>query len=378
VKPLEPAVNDATSETRETPRLVFVAGGTGGHLFPAMAVADRCRDLAPGATIEFIGTRGKIEEKIVPRAGYPLNLLWISGLTRKLSIDTLLLPAKIGASIMRSLGILARVRPHAVVCAGAYVSYPVGIAAGLRGIPLVLMESNAYPGLAIRKLSSRAAEIHVAFESTRPYLQSDRVIVSGNPVRKVFEQTFDRAEARRHFGLDPGRPTVFAFGGSLGARSINTALDAIAPQLLADGVQLIWQTGTSYEGGERKEQGLYRSTFIHEMELGYAAADLVVARAGATTAAELAAVGKASILVPLPIETVRQRENAEAMQSAGAATMVLDDELATKLLPAIRELLARPETLVQMGLAARRLAVLDADERIAKSVLKYAGLSLKT
>jgi len=353
------------------PRLLFVAGGTGGHLFPAMAVADRCRDLAPDATIEFIGTRGKIEETIVPRAGYPLNLLWISGLSKKLSFGTLMLPAKIASSIWQANRIISRLRPHAVVCAGAYVSYPVGIAASMRRVPLVLMESNAYPGLVTRKLAPRASEIHVAFESTRGLLRSDRVIVSGNPVRKVFAERFDQAEARRHFGLDTDRPTIFAFGGSLGARSINNALDAIAPQLIADGVQIIWQTGTTYAGGERREPAMHRSTFIHEMELGYAAADLVVARAGATTAAELAAVGKASILVPLPIETVRQRENAEAMQDAGAARMVLDAALETELLPAIRGLLADRDALARMGASARLLAVLDADERIARSVLKF-------
>jgi UDP-N-acetylglucosamine--N-acetylmuramyl-(pentapeptide) pyrophosphoryl-undecaprenol N-acetylglucosamine transferase len=337
-----------------------------------MAVADRCRELAPDATIEFIGTRGKIEEKIVPRSGYPLNLLWISGLTKALSVDTLLLPVKIAVSIARAGRILSRVKPHAVVCAGAYVSYPVGMAASMRRIPLVLMESNAFPGLVTRKLAPRATEIHVAFESTRPLLESERVIVSGNPVRKVFGKSFDRGDARRHFGLDPDRPTVFAFGGSLGARSINAALDTIAPQLIADGAQIIWQTGTTYSGGEKKESGLYRSMFIHEMELGYAAADLVVARAGATTAAELAAVGKASVLVPLPIETVRQRENAEAMQNAGASVMVFDDELASRLLPTVRDLLSTPEKLSLMGNAARNLAVLDADDRIARHVLEFA------
>lgn len=354
-----------------TPRLLFVAGGTGGHLFPAMAVADRCREIAPDATIEFIGTHGKIEEKIVPRAGYPLNLLWISGLTKTLSLSTLVLPAKVMSSIWNASRIIARVRPHAVVCAGAYVSYPVGIAASLRRVPLILMESNAYPGLVTRKLAPRATEIHVAFESTRPLLANEHVIVSGNPVRKVFSESFDRGEARRHFGLDADRRTVFVFGGSLGASSINSAFDTIADRLIEDGAQVIWQTGTSYAGDEVQRPGLYRATFIHEMHLGYAAADLVVARAGATTAAELAAVGKASVLVPLPIVTVRQRENAEAMENAGASVMLLDGDLATRLLPTIQELLASPGKLEHMGNAARQLAVPDADDKIARSVLAY-------
>ncbi|MBC8146254.1 MAG: undecaprenyldiphospho-muramoylpentapeptide beta-N-acetylglucosaminyltransferase [bacterium] len=354
-----------------TPRLLFVAGGTGGHLFPAMAVADRCREIAPEATIEFVGTHGKIEEKIVPRAGYPLNLLWISGITKRMSFGTLVLPLKVTASIVKASGIIARLKPHAVICAGAYVSYPVGVAASLKRVPLVLMESNAYPGLVTRKLAPRATEIHVAFDSTRSLLANSNVLVSGNPVRKVFSETFDRGEARRHFGLDPNRPTVFVFGGSLGANSINVALDNGAAELIADGAQIIWQTGTSYEGGERREPGLYRATFIHEMHLGYAAADLVVARAGATTAAELAAVGKASVLVPLPIATVRQRENAEAMENAGASVMVLDQDLETQLLETVRTLLASTGKLEHMGNAARQLAMLDADDRIARSILAH-------
>jgi UDP-N-acetylglucosamine--N-acetylmuramyl-(pentapeptide) pyrophosphoryl-undecaprenol N-acetylglucosamine transferase len=357
-----------------TLRLLFAAGGTGGHIFPALAVADKCRELHPDIEIEFVGTRGRLEEKVVPRAGYRLNHLWISGFERRLSVSTMMLPLKIGTSFTQALGLLSRFRPHAVICAGAYVSYPIGMMAAFRKVPLLLMESNALPGRVIRSLAPRASEIHVAFPSAADHLRGGKVVVSGNPVRQLFHNTIDQAGARQHFGLEPGRPTLLAFGGSLGARSINNALDPIIERLIESGTQVIWQTGTSYGGGERKERGLYRSVFIHEMEQAYAAADLVLARAGATTIAELAAVGKGSILVPLPTAADdHQKVNALAMREAGAAEMLLDGELPEKLLPTLTGLRADRGRVAEMGRNVRMMAVPDADERIARRVLALAG-----
>lgn len=355
-------------------RLLFVAGGTGGHLFPALAVATRCRQLQPNVAIEFVGTRGRIEEKIVPREGYPLNFLWISGLERKISLKTLLFPLKVGTSVLQALRLIGRFRPDAVICAGAYVSWPMGIAARMRGIPLVLMASDARPGLALSKLASKASQIHVAFPSAADHFRQlgarCPILLSGNPVRRELLTPRDAATARQHFGLQPDRPTVFAFGGSLGARSINTALDAAADKLRADGVQLIWQTGTSYARGEVKEPDLYRSTFINEIELAYAAADLVVARAGAMTVTELAVVGKPSVLVPLPIEAVHQRQNAEALQAAGGGVMVLDNQIVEQFYPVVTGLLSDHKRLVEMGGKVAALGVRDADIRIAKKIVE--------
>lgn len=355
-------------------RLLFVAGGTGGHLFPALAVATRCRQLQPNVAIEFVGTRGRIEEKIVPREGYPLNFLWISGLERKISLKTLLFPLKVGTSVAQALRLIGRFRPDAVICAGAYVSWPMGIAARMRGVPLVLMASDARPGLALSKLAAKASQIHVAFPSAADHFRAlgarCPILLSGNPVRSELLVPHDSAQARQHFGLRPDRPTVFAFGGSLGARSINNALDAVADKLRADGVQLIWQTGTSYADGERKEPDLYRSTFINEMELAYAAADLVVARAGAMTVTELAVVGKPSVLVPLPIETVHQRQNAEAIQAAGGGVMVLDSQIMEQFYPVVTGLFSDRERLAEMGKKVAALGVRDADIRIAKEIVE--------
>lgn len=351
-------------------RILFAAGGTGGHIFPALAVADACRRIEPACAIEFVGTRGRLEEKVVPRAGYRLNVLWISGLGRMLSAATLLLPLKLVVSLVQAVMLFRRFKPDVVVCAGAYVSYPVGRVAALLGVPLVLMESNALPGKVIRALAPRAAEVHVAFEAARAHLPGATVVVSGNPVRTVFFERHDRAASRRHFGLAADAPTLLAFGGSLGARSINNALDAIIDRIVAAGIQVIWQTGTTYAGGEQRTGTLYRAVFIHEMEKAYAAADLVLARAGATTIAELAAVGKPAVLVPLPTAADdHQRVNAEAAQNAGAARLVLDAELGERLLPTILELMAAPAELATMGRNAAALAMPDAHERIARAVL---------
>ncbi|HVZ37752.1 MAG TPA: undecaprenyldiphospho-muramoylpentapeptide beta-N-acetylglucosaminyltransferase [Candidatus Kapabacteria bacterium] len=355
-------------------RVLFAAGGTGGHIFPALAVADTCRALAPDTAIEFVGTRGRLEERVVPRAGYPLNYLWISGFQRNLSLKTLLLPAKIGTSFLQAVTLLRRFRPDVVVCAGAYVSYPIGMAASTMKIPLVLMESNALPGLVIRRLAPRAAEVHVAFNATNGHLPGARLVLSGNPVRRVLFEPQEQHEARLHFGLDVTRPTLFAFGGSLGARSINDALDSVIDALIADGIQVIWQTGSSYAGGEKRTGHLYRANFIHEMEKGYAAADLVLARAGATTIAELEAVGKPSILVPLPTAADdHQRLNAVALEREGASRMILDADLRQHLLPAIRATIRDSAALEEMARNAARLAIPDAHERIARRVLEIAA-----
>lgn len=358
----------------EGKRLLFVAGGTGGHLFPALAVADRCREIEPETAVRFVGAKGKLEEEVVPRAGYDLDLLWISGFNRRLTLKNAMLPIKIIRSLMQARKIITDFRPDAVICAGAYISWPVGSVAVSRGVPLILMESNALPGMVIRKLAPKAKEIHVAFEETKKRLPGANVILSGNPVRRVFHGSIDKRKARQHFGLDPDKPTLFAFGGSLGARSINNVLDGMAETLAAEGLQVIWQTGKSYQGEEKRSGHLYRSRFIHEMELGYAAADLVLARAGATTIAELKATGTPSILVPLPTAADdHQRVNAEAMEREGGARMILDRDLPEQLYGTITELLAQPALLDTMRASASSMALLDADDRIAQRVLSIAG-----
>ena len=360
------------------PRLLFGAGGSGGHIFPAMAVADRVRRVRPESAIRFVGAIGRLEEEVVPRGGYDLDLLPIIGFDGRLTLKNMMLPLKIIRSTLMARSILRRFRPDIVVCAGGFVSWPVGRAALAAKVPLVLMESNALPGKVNRMLSPKAEVVHTAFEKAADYLGDVPITMSGNPIREVLCRACDQAEARARFGLERDRPTILITGGSQGARAINRTLDGISGALLADGVQLIWQTGRSYEGEETEGGGLYRSRFIHDMEMAYAAADLVICRAGAMTISELKVVGKPSILVPLPTAADdHQTVNARAMVEIGAARMVQDQELAERLYGTITELLVDPAALAAMGSEARSRARFDADETIARDLLQRAGFDVE-
>ena len=368
-------MNRRSDDGRRGPRLLFGAGGTGGHIFPAMAVADRCRELVPECTIRFVGAKGRLEEEVIPRHGYDLDLIWISGLDGRISPANLALPFKILRSFLQARSIIRRFGPDCVICAGGFVSWPVGRAALSAGVPLLLMESNALPGKVVRMLAPRAEAVHVAFEKAVGYLPGATVRISGNPIRASLLEPVDRVEAREFFGLDPAQPTLLAVGGSQGARSINRALEGIYRTLISDGVQLIWQTGRSYAGEEARGEGLYRARFIHEMERAYAAADLVIGRAGAMTISELKVVGLPSILVPLPTAADdHQRVNAEAMVEAGASRMIADDRLGAMLYGTVTELLSQPEVLRGMGERARGMALTDADDTIARDLLRTAGV----
>ena len=359
---------------RGSPRLLFVAGGTGGHLFPALAVADRCREIVPDAAVRFVGGHGRLEEEVVPRAGYDLDLLWISGFAG-LHWRSAMLPLKMARSLMQSRAIIRSFRPDVVVCAGAYVSWPVGRAAIAAKVPLVLMESNALPGRVIRSLAPKADRVHVAFEKAREFLPGARVYNSGNPVRRSLAESIDPAAARRRFNLDPECPTLLVFGGSLGARSINRVLDEQVGRITAAGIQVIWQTGKSYEKGEVTTENLVRTRFIHEMEQAYGAADLVLCRAGATTIAELATLGKPSILVPLPTAADdHQTVNARAVVEAGGGRMIADVDMDTQLVDEVIDLFDNKAERERMAVDVAALASGDAATAIAEDVLERAGV----
>lgn len=364
------------SETGAGKRLcvVFAAGGTGGHVFPAVAVAEALKRKVPDARCVFIGTKGKIENTIVPKYGFELFTVWLSGMQRGSLLKNVMLPVKVIVSMMQAQNIFRRVQPQAVVCAGGYVSYPAGLASGRAKLPLVLMESNSYPGLVIRKLSAKATSIHVTFESSRQYFRTKAAMhVSGNPVRSGFAEKVTKSEARKIFGLDPEKKTLLVFGGSLGARTINEAVMSAVKEFEVMGVQVIWQTGKAWSS-EIKNANVVQLPFIEQMHAAYAAADLAVCRAGATTLAELTYLGVPSVLVPYPHAADKHQEkNARALMDAGAAMMISDSELHDKFLPVVKNLLADDLHLAAMKDAAWSLGVRDAADRIAENVLEVAG-----
>lgn len=366
---------------RERLSVLFAGGGTGGHLYPAVAIADEIRRRRPDAEIVFVGTRGKIEARVVPASGYRFVSIVVSGFRRSFSLATLVFPVKLGIALVQSFILIRKMRPCVVVGTGGYVCGPPLYAAARLRIPTLIQEQNSYPGVTTRLLARVVSEVHLTFESSRRFLKrTDNVWVTGNPTRVMIGHV-GREEAAKMFGLDPGRQTLLVFGGSLGARSINTAMLAVIREVTQMGVQVIWQTGES-DGGQAaarvKELGcgamVRVHTFIERMEFAYAAADLAICRAGATTLAELTSAGLPSVLVPYPFAAAdHQTENARAMVDAGAALMVRDLEIQEKLLKTLRELLERPDQLKEMSQQALSLGKPGATDALASAVLRLAG-----
>jgi len=361
-------------------RLFFAGGGTGGHLFPAIAIADEVRRATPDAEILFIGTKGKIESRVVPDRGYRFVSIWISGFSRSLSLSTVLFPVKVVVSMLQSIMLLLTKKPGVVVGTGGYVCGPPVMAASLLGIPTLIQEQNSYPGVTTRLLATRVNQVHITFESTRRFLRrKDNVHLTGNPVRALVG-TLTRADGAASLGLDPSRTTVLVVGGSQEAVSINAAMLAIVPLLLAQGVQVIWLTGEREFTRVQKQLGtptapggLLLRPFLADMEHAFAATDLVVCRSGASTLAEVMCTGLPSILVPYPHAAAdHQTENARAMVEQGAALLCPDGDIGTQLGTMIEELLGNAARRAAMGAAARAMGKPDAARTLAHAALTLA------
>jgi UDP-N-acetylglucosamine--N-acetylmuramyl-(pentapeptide) pyrophosphoryl-undecaprenol N-acetylglucosamine transferase len=363
-----------------SPRIVFAGGGTGGHLFPALAIAEEIRLIAPSAEILFVGTKGKIESRVVPELGYRFETIWISGFRRSLKISNLLFPVKVLVAMIQSNRILSGFGPDAVVGTGGYVSGPVVYIATLRGIPTLIQEQNSFPGATTRFLGKRVDEVHCTFkQSTKYFPRPEKVFVTGNPTRRGLENV-DRQDALRYFGYGlKAQKTLLIVGGSLGAHSINRAVTGILPALIDEGFRVIWQTGTEDYAtttavAEHFGKTIWVKPFIDRMDYAYAVSDLVVCRAGATTIAELTRLGKPAILIPYPHAAAdHQSENARAMAEEGAADIVDDAVAGTNLLPAILSAV-RDDRLRSMSDAGKRLGNPAAARTIATRVLALAGV----
>ena len=365
---------------RPAPHILFAAGGTGGHVYPAIAIADALRRRVPDAQIRFAGTRRRIEWKAAPRAGYEVHPVAAVGLDRVRRLRNLALPFALTRSLVQSYALVRRLDPDVAVGTGGYVSGPVLLAASLIGKPILVQEQNAWPGLTNRLLGRRAARIHVAFDAARKHFPSDRCACSGNPVRKELAET-DRTSARRRYGVPDGAFALAVFGGSLGSRAINEAMARHAPTLLRDeSVHVVWQTGPRYFDEMRarvpEHPRLRLMEYVDRMDQAYAAADLAVCRSGALTCSELAITGTPSILIPSPnVAEDHQTHNARSMAAGGAAEMIPESRMDPALPEAIGRLRKHPGMLRDMAKAASALARPDAADRIADDVLRLAGFS---
>jgi UDP-N-acetylglucosamine--N-acetylmuramyl-(pentapeptide) pyrophosphoryl-undecaprenol N-acetylglucosamine transferase len=371
--------------------ILISGGGTGGHIFPALAIAEAIKAERPEADFLFVGAKGRMEMERVPAAGYRIEGLWISGLRRSLSIDNLSFPFKVISSVLKARKIIREFRPVLAIGVGGYASAPALWMASRMGIPTLIQEQNSFPGIANRLLAGKADLICVAYDHMERYFPAASIRLTGNPVRrKAMPDPSKRDEALMHFGFSPDRPVIFLTGGSLGARTLNQSISAGLEHLVDSGVQLLWQTGKGFEQQARDlisstaKAGYVATAFVDRMDLAYTAADLVVSRAGAMAIAELAAAGKACILVPSPNVTEdHQTKNAQAMVNHQAAMMVRDAEAEEHLVTAMLELMKDNETRANLAQNIKALARPDADRDIARLALglikgKPEGQSLQS
>lgn len=359
-------------------RIIISGGGTGGHIFPAIAIADAIRRRNPEAAILFVGALGRMEMEKVPAAGYKIEGLNITGFKRSLSLSNLALPFKLLQSSLKARSIIRNFRPGVVVGVGGFASGPTLRAASALGITTILQEQNSFPGVTNKLLSRNAVKICVAYDGMERFFRSEKIVVTGNPVRSEIEnKTIARAEALAAFRLNPDLPVVLVVGGSLGARTINRSIQQGIEQLVKNQIQLIWQTGKSYAesiefGNFDKNQLVCQQSFISHMDYAYAAADIVVSRAGAIAISELCITGKPCILVPSPnVAEDHQTKNALALVSRNAAMMVTDAEAPDSLINNVVNLIQDKTRMKQLSDNILAMAKPGAADTIAGIVLDH-------
>ncbi len=362
------------------PKILIAAGGTGGHVYPAISIADALKAQENNAEILFVGTKDHMEWIAVPKAGYKILNVWISGLQRRLTLKNLLFPVKLLTSLVQSLRILSDFKPQVVVSCGGYVAGPIGWIAAKRGLKVVIQEQNSFPGVTNRMLAKFASVIFTAFKEAEKYFPSDKVTLSGNPTRNTLDKV-SRESGLKAFSFDDKKPVLMIMGGSLGARSINDAVQANISSF--KGIQVIWQCGSRYFDTLSTEVDLESNTnirllaFIENMPEAYAASDLIISRAGASSCSELMMTGKPSVLIPSPnVAGDHQTQNAQSMVHAGASVLLKDDEARDALPGLVHELIHNAEKLKKMNKAALSLAKPHAAEEIAKEILTLAKSSL--
>lgn len=356
-------------------RIIISGGGTGGHIFPAVAIANELRRRQSEAEILFVGANGRMEMTRVPEAGYDIVGLDISGLQRRLTPQNLLFPLRVFRSVRKAGKIIEDFRPEAVVGVGGYASAPILLAAVSRGIPALIQEQNSYAGLVNKLLSRRVNRICVAYDGMEKFFPSNKLVVTGNPVRTEIAAG-SRAEALAFFGLSPNKKTLLVIGGSLGARTLNEATAAALLRLQAAGVQLLWQTGKLYYPTAQQQAapfaaaGIQALEFVQRMDLAYAAADVVVSRAGALSVSELCLTGKPCLLVPSPnVAEDHQTKNALALVRRQAALLVTDAEAPARLYDEALSLLADEPRQRQLSANVLELARPDATAAIVDELL---------
>lgn len=356
-------------------KFIISGGGTGGHIFPAIAIGQALKHHG-NAELLFVGAEGKMEMTRVPEAGFQIKALPIRGLQRSLSADNLKLPWLVLKSMRESVSIIKSFKPDAVIGVGGYASGPLLMAAQWKGIPTFIQEQNAFAGLTNRLLAPNVRRAYVAFEGLEKVFGKRKTRITGNPIRNDLHPANEalRTEALAYFKLSPNQPVLFVTGGSLGAGTLNKATLANLKELEREGIQLIWQTGRSLadQADALCASGRYVAPFIQRMDLAFAASNLALCRAGASTLSELAAVRKAAILVPAPmVAEDHQRMNAHAFVKKGAARMLPDDQAINRAIPLAMELIRDPEAIRSMEDNLEAFDRSEAASVIANDILQF-------
>ena len=361
----------------QAPKLIISGGGTGGHIFPAVAIANAIKQSHPNAEILFVGAKGKMEMQKVPAAGYAIEGLWISGFQRSKLLANVWLPLKIISSYLKAKSIIKKFKPDVVIGTGGYASWAVMKAAGSLQIPTVIQEQNSFAGKTNMNLAKNAALICVAYEDMDKFFPKEKIRLTGNPIRLDIQNLSGKKQrGLEFFKLDENKKTILVIGGSLGARTINEAIANLLPQIKEKGYQLIWQTGTGYFIKAKEatvsyeDYKLFAFDFVTKMDLAYSVADVVISRAGASSVSELCCVKKASILIPSPnVAEDHQTQNAMALVNHKAAILVKDNEAKEKLGAALFELLENAELKEQLENNISKLAYNNASEVIANEII---------
>jgi UDP-N-acetylglucosamine--N-acetylmuramyl-(pentapeptide) pyrophosphoryl-undecaprenol N-acetylglucosamine transferase len=367
---------DNEKQDKRSNRIIIAGGGTGGHIFPAIAIANALKKINDANEILFVGAKGRMEMEKIPQAGFEIKGLDIAGFNRSSLIKNIGLPFKLIRSFFQVKNILNDFKPDAVVGVGGYSSFPVLRFAQAKKIPTFIHESNSFAGKSNMLLGKKATKVFVATDGMEKFFPSDRIMITGNPVRKsIAEALVSKTDALKFFGLSAERKTVLVVGGSLGAKSINDAINKDLDELLNNNLQLIWQTGKPYSPKAKEKvagkSNVWVNDFINQMEYAYSASDIVISRAGAMAIAELCLVEKPVLFVPYPFAAEdHQTANAKNLVQKNAALMVKDDEAIEKIVPMIIDLSKNEEKQNELRDNIKKLAIKNADEVIAEEIIK--------
>jgi UDP-N-acetylglucosamine--N-acetylmuramyl-(pentapeptide) pyrophosphoryl-undecaprenol N-acetylglucosamine transferase len=356
-------------------KFILSGGGTGGHIYPAIAIANELKSRFPDAEFLFVGAKDKMEMQKVPQAGYKIIGLWIAGLQRRLTFDNTLFPIKLISSLLKSRTIIKNFKPDVVIGTGGFASGPLLQVAAIAGIPTLIQEQNSYPGITNKLLGKNADKICVAYENLERFFPKNKMILTGNPVRQdLIDIDSKREEALQYFNLDPNKQTLLVLGGSLGARRVNQLIAKEILTFAAHNIQVIWQCGKLYFDEYKRveeNENIQIHSFIDRMDLVYAAADIVISRAGASSVSELCIVGKPVIFIPSPnVAEDHQTKNAQAVVDKKGALLLKESELDSQFSVVFESLVKDPEKQKQLGKNIKQLALPEATKQIVDEIVK--------